>query len=205
MKQKTVRVFLVAILLSFSLTAFVSNNTNGVYAQALTTEQQELLDQSMEEAQILQEQAMREAQEKAEEERVKDNFALIAEGFKRIWGEVKEEFEDEFEEAFENMPIMADPELDISPSLGGLLGGALLTTSAVMFFVIFIILIALGGLILNIIMLIDCSNREFNDKSLWMAVLIAGMLMGWGIIPGVLYYFLVKKKLGPIVKKEESK
>jgi len=54
-------------------------------------------------------------------------------------------------------------------------------------------------------MLIDCSNREFNDKSLWMALLIAGMLMGWGIIPGVLYYFLVKKKLGPIVKKEESK
>lgn len=196
MKQKTVRVFLVAILLSFSLTVFVSNNTNGVYAQALTPEQQELLDQSMEEAQILQEQAMREAQEKAEEEM--DEMQKSIE-------ESREEFEDEFEDAFENMPIMADPELDISPSLGGLLGGALLTTSAVMFFVIFIILIALGGLILNIIMLIDCSNREFKDKSLWMAVLIAGMLMGWGIIPGVLYYFLVKKKLGPIEKKEESK
>ena len=67
---------------------------------------------------------------------------------------------------------------------------------------IFFGLIAFGGIILNIIMLIDCNKREFQDKTLWMVILIAGTLMGFGIIPGILYYFLVKKKLGPVQEPE---
>lgn len=63
-------------------------------------------------------------------------------------------------------------------------------------------LLAFGGIILNIIMLIDCNKREFQDKTLWMVILIAGTLMGFGIIPGILYYFLVKKKLGPVQEPE---
>lgn len=59
-------------------------------------------------------------------------------------------------------------------------------------------LLAFGGIILNIIMLIDCNKREFQDKTLWIVILVAGTLMGFGIIPGILYYFLVKKKLGPV-------
>ena len=67
---------------------------------------------------------------------------------------------------------------------------------------IFFGLIAFGGVILNIIMLIDCNKREFQDKTLWIVILVAGTLMGFGIIPGILYYFLVKKKLGPVQEPE---
>ena len=63
-------------------------------------------------------------------------------------------------------------------------------------------LLAFGGIILNIIMLIDCNKREFQDKTLWIVILVAGTLMGFGIIPGILYYFLVKKKLGPVQEPE---
>ncbi|HRZ85131.1 MAG TPA: hypothetical protein P5344_03390, partial [Candidatus Dojkabacteria bacterium] len=48
---------------------------------------------------------------------------------------------------------------------------------------IFFGLIAFGGVILNIIMLIDCNKREFPDKTLWIVILVAGTLMGFGIIP----------------------
>ena len=63
-------------------------------------------------------------------------------------------------------------------------------------------LLAFGGIILNIIMLIDCNKREFQDKTLWIVILVAGTLMGFGIIPGILYYFLVKKRLGPVQEPE---
>jgi len=63
-------------------------------------------------------------------------------------------------------------------------------------------LLAFGGIILNIIMLIDCNKREFQDKTLWIVILVAGTLIGFGIIPGILYYFLVKKKLGPVQEPE---
>lgn len=191
MLKNTVKIFLVAILLSLSLTAFFVDKKNEIYAQTFTPEQQAQLDKALEEVKILQEQALKDAQEEAEE-----NLYQVQESI--------DESPEDFEEGFDSYP-MPEPKIDISRPLGGLLGGALLTTSTIFFFVILGLLLAFGGLILNIVMLIDCSNREFNDKSLWMAVLIAGMLMGWGLIPGVLYYFLVKKKLGPIEKKEESK
>jgi len=39
---------------------------------------------------------------------------------------------------------------------------------------------------------------------MWIIILIVGTLLGFGAIPGVLYYFLVKKKLETGEKEEKE-
>lgn len=50
-------------------------------------------------------------------------------------------------------------------------------------------------IVISIINLIDCSDRDFENKTLWMVLLSVGLLM-WmvGVVANVLYYILVRKK-----------
>lgn len=51
-------------------------------------------------------------------------------------------------------------------------------------------------------MFIDCLRREFDEKILWVIVLLATFFIGIGFIGALLYYFLVRKKL---IKAEAQK
>lgn len=117
-------------------------------------------------------------------------------------GETYELFEEKMDEfdTQEDISRMVDdaPVKNIEDGIVALFGSIFIFLGILIFFG----LIAFGGVILNIIMLIDCNKREFQDKTLWIVILVAGTLMGFGIIPGILYYFLVKKKLGPVQEPE---
>ena len=117
-------------------------------------------------------------------------------------GETYELFEEKMDEfdTQEDISRMVDdaPVKNIEDGIVALFGSIFVFLGILILFG----LLAFGGIILNIIMLIDCNKREFQDKTLWMVILIAGTLMGFGIIPGILYYFLVKKKLGPVQEPE---
>lgn len=66
----------------------------------------------------------------------------------------------------------------------------------------FIIGIALFAL--NIWMIIDCNKRteaELANKQTWFILLIVGIFFGFGWLVAIIYYFTVKKKLDPAVKK----
>jgi phosphotransferase system glucose/maltose/N-acetylglucosamine-specific IIC component len=67
-----------------------------------------------------------------------------------------------------------------------------------------ILLLLLAGVIVNVVMLMDCLKRDFKDRTMWIIILIVGTLLGFGAIPGVLYYFLVKKKLETEEKEEKE-
>jgi len=50
--------------------------------------------------------------------------------------------------------------------------------------------------IYTIVMIIDVAKRDdYADKSLWLVLLIVGLVFGFSFIITPLYYFLVKKKL----------
>lgn len=117
-------------------------------------------------------------------------------------GETYELFEEKMDEfdTQEDISRMVDdaPVKNIEDGIVALFGSIFIFLGILILFG----LLAFGGIILNIIMLIDCNKREFQDKTLWIVILVAGTLMGFGIIPGILYYFLVKKKLGPVQEPE---
>jgi ABC-type Fe3+-siderophore transport system permease subunit len=65
---------------------------------------------------------------------------------------------------------------------------------------IFFFIISIAGLIFWIFMLIDCIKREFgteNEKIIWILVLALT-----GAIGAIVYYFLIKKKDKPDIKKK---
>lgn len=117
-------------------------------------------------------------------------------------GETYELFEEKMDEfdTQEDISRMVDdaPVKNIEDGIVAVFGSIFIFLGILIFFCV----VAFGGIILNIIMLIDCNKREFQDKTLWIVILVAGTLMGFGIIPGILYYFLVKKKLGPVQEPE---
>lgn len=117
-------------------------------------------------------------------------------------GETYELFEEKMDEfdTQEDISRMVDdaPVKNIEDGIAAVFGSIFIFLGILILFG----LLAFGGIILNIIMLIDCNKREFQDKTLWIVILVAGTLMGFGIIPGILYYFLVKKKLGPVQEPE---
>lgn len=120
-----------------------------------------------------------------------------------LFEEKMDEFDTQREEIqgdIEDISRMVDdaPVKNIEDGIAAVFGSIFVFLGILIFFG----LIAFGGIILNIIMLIDCNKREFQDKTLWIVILVAGTLMGFGIIPGILYYFLVKKKLGPVQEPE---
>jgi hypothetical protein len=57
------------------------------------------------------------------------------------------------------------------------------------FIVMLMILLAIFPTIFWISMLIDCINRDFDDKLIWVLVICLGNLLG-----AILYYFCVKNK-----------
>jgi len=56
------------------------------------------------------------------------------------------------------------------------------------FFVVFIIVIALC-IIFWIWMLIDCAKRQFNDKLVWILIILLV-----GTLGAIIYYFVIKRK-----------
>jgi triacylglycerol esterase/lipase EstA (alpha/beta hydrolase family) len=86
--------------------------------------------------------------------------------------------------------------------------------TVVFFLFYFVFAFVIASLVFNIVMIVDCINRDekdFKDRTVWLVVLIVGALMGFGLIVSLVYFFAVKKKLeekGNIVrekKKEEGK
>jgi glucan phosphoethanolaminetransferase (alkaline phosphatase superfamily) len=62
--------------------------------------------------------------------------------------------------------------------------------------IIFIIIGSIIGLIFLIwwiVLLIDLSKREFEQKSLWMVLMILSFFLGFIVIMDIVYYFAVKK------------
>lgn len=51
-------------------------------------------------------------------------------------------------------------------------------------------------------MFIDCLKRKFDEKVLWVIVLLGTFFIGIGFIGALIYYFLVRKKL---IKAEAQK
>lgn len=55
-------------------------------------------------------------------------------------------------------------------------------------------LVGLAFLIFQIIMIVDCVKRQFEQRTVWLIVLIAGLFFGFGWIASIIYYFMVKRK-----------
>jgi Fe2+ transport system protein B len=109
--------------------------------------------------------------------------------------ELQEQFDqdqEEYEANREEILKIIDKQQGIFERIFGFfaVGGVLITI-----FAILIIVLSLGGLIFDIVMIIDCLNREFKDKTLWLIILIGGGLIGLGLVVSVVYYFAVKRKL----------
>jgi hypothetical protein len=51
------------------------------------------------------------------------------------------------------------------------------------------ILVCFGFMTFWIWMLIDCANRKFKDKALWLIIIIIG-----GFVGALIYYFIIKTK-----------
>ena len=153
----------------------------------------EEIDLQMEETKKLMEENLEKAKEQAPD--TGETYELFEEKM--------DEFDTQREEIqgdIEDISKMVDdaPVKNIEDGIAAVFGSIFVFLGILIFFG----LLAFGGIILNIIMLIDCNKREFPDKTLWIVILVAGTLMGFGIIPGILYYFLVKKKLGPVQEPE---
>ena len=74
----------------------------------------------------------------------------------------------------------------------------------IIFLLFFIFAIVIASLVFNIVMIVDCINRDekdFKDRTVWLVVLIVGALTGFGLIVSLVYFFAVKKKLDIVEKK----
>lgn len=190
MFRKIASVFGVLMLL------LISFNTYS-FAQAFT---QEEIDQQMEETRILFEEAQEEMEQEVdtiieeEQESVTEDSEERQDEFYESFEEQQEKMYDIYEEASKTI---LESQNNIKKNSKGLFLGTTL-----IFVLVALYLVA--GVILNVIMLLDCLKRDFKDRTLWIVILIAGTLMGFGIIPGLMYYFLVKKKLSTTENKEKE-
>ena len=153
----------------------------------------EEIDLQMEETKKLMEENLEKAKEQAPD--TGETYELFEEKMDEL-----DTQREEIQGDIEDISRMVDdaPVKNIEDSIAAVFGSIFIFLGILILFG----LLAFGGIILNIIMLIDCNKREFQDKTLWIVILVAGTLMGFGIIPGILYYFLVKKKLGPVQEPE---
>ena len=55
-------------------------------------------------------------------------------------------------------------------------------------------LIGLAFFIWWIVLIIDCINRDFPERTTWLVVLIVGLVFGFVWLVDILYYFLIIKK-----------
>jgi len=190
MFRKIASVFGVLMLL------LISFNTYS-FAQAFT---QEEIDQQMEETRILFEEAQEEMEQEVdtiieeEQESVTEDSEERQDEFYESFEEQQEKMYDTYEEASKTI---LESQNNIKKNSKGLFLGTTL-----IFVLVALYLVA--GVILNVIMLLDCLKRDFKDRTLWIVILIGGTFLGFGVIPGILYYFLVKKKLPTTEKKEKE-
>ncbi len=55
-------------------------------------------------------------------------------------------------------------------------------------------LVGLAFFIFEIVMIVDCIKRDFENRTVWLVVLIAGVFFGFGWIASIIYFFAVKRK-----------
>ena len=85
------------------------------------------------------------------------------------------------------------------------LNGSVITVIFFLFFFVFAFIIA--SLVFNIVMIVDCINRDekdFKDRTVWLVILIVGGFTGFGLIVSLVYFFAVKKKLDEKGKSEKK-
>jgi hypothetical protein len=66
-------------------------------------------------------------------------------------------------------------------------------TSFFRYLIISVLVMSAIVLIFNIVMIMDCLKRDFNEKTAWLIVLILGLFLGFGFISSIVYYFAVRK------------
>lgn len=94
---------------------------------------------------------------------------------------------------------MASPATTSNDSTGLWVAGVLLIVW------LLIIAAAIAFFIWNIILIVDASqrtnwgNNQGDQKTLWLVLLIAGLILGFGWIVSIIYYFMIKKPLGKAV------
>jgi hypothetical protein len=54
------------------------------------------------------------------------------------------------------------------------------------------VIIGLAALAFNVWMIVDVAKREFEQKTLWLVLLIAGLVLGFGFIVALVYFFAVR-------------
>ena len=136
-------------------------------------------------------------------------FSLVSAG--RIYAQTEElTNEEEYNLDYEyDQPVLYDYEGEkaINTNRGCMcrsnnLDGYGLTVIFFLFF--FIFAVAIASLVFNIVMIVDCINRDekdFKDRTVWLVVLIVGAFTGFGLIVSLVYFFAVKKKLDIVEKK----
>lgn len=180
MIKRIILIFLYMILRRISsliLTIAIFLTVSTIYAQVPTQEElQESFDQQVSEGE--------EMMNQLEEDIARQNEENVS------------EVEDSFGENVEKVAEVQEDSMDfIAPIVGLAFLGSSLASIFIGLFAIILIGIAIGGLVFNIMMIVDCINREFKDRDMWLIILIVGAVLGWGIIVSLLYYFMVKKKL----------
>ena len=174
----------------------ISFNTYS-FAQAFT---QEEIDQQMEETRIL----FEEAQEEMEQEVdtiIEEEQESVTEDSEERQDEFYESFEEQQEKMYDIYEEASKTILESQNNIKKISKGLFLGTTLIF---VLVALYLVAGVILNIVMLLDCLKRDFKDRTLWIVILIGGTFLGFGVIPGILYYFLVKKKLPTTEKKEKE-
>jgi len=206
--------YLFSFLLIFSIFLFSLVSFTQVCAQMESVDEfSEEFERTRDEA----EQDFEEQKEKLDqinedmEEEYESDMDKAQEEFEEFYQEDEEKINQK-EEAFDERKEEMKKPFDIFMTrLAGILGLSAVgfgisALSNVLFFLVFImiLLLGLGGLVFDIFMIIDCLNREFEDKTVWLVVLIVGGLMGIPLLVAIVYYFVVKKKLDAIEDPEKK-
>lgn len=81
------------------------------------------------------------------------------------------------------------------------------TTDLLSILIVFIpalllLLLIVASFVFWLWMLIDCLTRKFDDKLLWVIVLLGTFFVGVGFVGALIYYFVERKKL---IKDEAQK
>ena len=190
MFRKIASMSAVVILLLLSFNTYSQARERSMLAQTFTEEE---VNQQMEETTIFFEEAQEEIQENLD--------TIIEEQQQEETSDTFEEQEEIVRDFFEETEEEIDEQRNLIERMSA---GIFLGATSI---IVLIGLYLLAGIIVNVVMLMDCLKRDFKDRTMWIIILVVGTLLGFGAIPGVLYYFLVKKKLetGEKEEKEEKK
>lgn len=196
------------ILLTTFLILFLSFLTSilflpsGTFAQSDSTDQvSEDFDKTVEEAREEYEKSVAEMDEEYEEKEQEMNetseeFDSVVEDMNREYEEDVQKADEEYEANKEEMMENFDGYFGkIEKLIAGVLGITAVGGLFVLILSVLIIILSLAGLVFDIIMIIDCLNREFENRTLWLVILIGGGLIGLGLMVSIAYFFVVKKKL----------